>query len=250
MISVTILTKNSEKHLQRVLEALRTFSEVAILDTGSQDKTMEIAKSYPNVTLHQSPFCGFGPAHNLISSLAKHDWILSIDSDEIASDALVSEISQLKLNPQSVYSFSRHNYYRDKFIKGCGWYPDRVVRLYNKKSTQFSDALVHEAILTNGLEVVSLQSPAIHLPYNSTEDFLSKMQLYSSLFAKDRQGKKNASMGSAIGHGCFAFFKSYFLKRGILLGSQGFEISAYNAITAYYKYLKLRDLNEKRIKGL
>ena len=248
MISVTILTKNSTRYLQRVLEALVEFDEVAILDTGSVDDTLEIAKRFSNVVIYKHEFEGFGKAHNLISSLATHDWIFSLDSDEIATPALAQEILELTLNPKCAYSISRHNYYRGKFIKGCGWYPDRVVRLYNKKTTQFSDAFVHEKVLTDNLKVISLEQPALHFPYNSIDDFLNKMQFYSSLFAKEKCGKKSSSLLHAISHGLFAFMKSYFLKRGCLLGAEGFEISAYNAITAYYKYLKLRDANETKIR--
>jgi glycosyltransferase involved in cell wall biosynthesis len=247
MITVTILTKNSSRYIAKVLQSLQRFDEVLILDTGSTDNTLEIVKTFPNVVLHTSPFIGFGPSHNLASSLAKHDWILSLDSDEIASSEFVEEVLALSLNPMTVYTLSRHNYYRGKFIKGCGWYPDRVVRLYNRTKTQFSEALVHEAVISTGMKTQNLLGPIFHYPYNTIDDFLNKMQQYSTLFAKQYQGKKKSSVTTAIGHGLFAFLKSYFLKKGILLGSQGFEISAYNGITAYYKYLKLRDLNSRNL---
>lgn len=243
MISVTILTKNSELYLDKVLSHLTRFSEVLLYDSGSEDQTFEIAKKYPNVVIHRGTFDGFGKTHNLASSLCKNDWILSIDSDEIVTPELLEEIFNLKLETSTVYSISRHNYYREKFIKGCGWYPDRVFRLYNKKTTSFTDALVHEAVITDNLKRCDLKEPILHFPYKSTQDFIHKMQLYSTLFAKEKAGKKKATFLSALSHGFFAFFKSYFLKHGFLLGSQGFEISFYNGITAYYKYLKLRDLN-------
>ena len=246
MISVTILTKNSARHIAKVLGALAAFDEVAILDTGSDDATLEIAKQFPNVVIYKHNFEGFGKAHNLISSLASHDWILSLDSDEIATAALVEEIQGLALNPKCAYSLSRHNYYRGRFIKGCGWYPDRVVRLYNRKETRFSDAHVHEKVITDKVKVIPLSAPALHFPYHSVNDFTNKMQFYSTLFAEEKRGKKKATLASAISHGLFAFVKSYFFKRGFLLGGEGFEISAYNGITAYYKYLKLRDLNTNK----
>ena len=248
MISVTILTKNSARYLPQVLQALHLFDEVAILDTGSTDSTLEIAAKFQNVTIHRGFLSGFGEAHNNISSLAKHDWILSIDSDEIASDELVQEILATKLDPKTVYSIKRHNFYRGKFIKGCGWYPDRVVRLYNKKETRFTDAKVHESIIQEGMHKVAFKAPLNHFPYNSIDDFMKKMHLYTSFFAQDYQAKKTGSMSKAVGHGLFAFTKSYVLKRGVLLGSEGFEISVYNGITAYYKYLKLRDANELNTK--
>lgn len=245
MISVTILVKNGQRHLKQVLEALSSFDEVVVLDTGSTDSTMEIAKSFSNVALHTSPFLGFGPSHNLASSLAKHDWIFSLDADEIASSPLVSEILSLDLkNTNNIYTISRHNFFRGKFIKGCGWYPDCPVRLYNRKITSFSDAMVHEAVLTTGMNKLALKNPVFHYPYNSISDFLAKMQSYSTLFAEQYKGKRSSSLAKAISHAGFAFFKSYVVKRGILLGQEGFIISLYNAHTAYYKYLKLQEINE------
>jgi glycosyltransferase involved in cell wall biosynthesis len=246
MISVTILTKNSQKYLDEVLSALRDFDEVVIYDTGSNDATLEIAKKYPNVVIHEKPFNGFGPTHNQASSVAKHDWVLSIDSDEIVTDELVKEIRSLNLNEQCVYSFPRHNYFNGKFIQWCGWYPDRQTRLYNRKQTYFTDAQVHEAIITEDMQQTSLKHPIIHYSYESLSDFLNKMQSYSDLFARQYKGKRKSSPLKAILHGGFAFFKSYIIKRGILGGYEGFVISSYNANTAFYKYLKLYEANQNQ----
>lgn len=243
MISVTILTKNSARHFKRVLDALHAFDEVLVYDTGSTDTTMEIARSYPNVSLHEGPFEGFGVTHNKASALAKHDWILSIDSDEVLTDKLTREVLQLTLDPQSVYSVARHNEYNGRWIKGCGWWPDRVVRLYNRSHTCFSDAEVHEAIIADGFTRIDLQHPLQHYPYASTADFLAKMQTYSELWAKQYAGKRRSSLSKAALHGLYTFFKSYFLKRGFLDGREGFIISVYNANTTFYKYLKLWERN-------
>lgn len=240
MISVTILTKNSERLLKEVLEALTAFSEVVVVDTGSTDKTIEIASSFSNVTLHRHPFEGFGPTHNIASTLATHDWILSIDSDEIMTDDLQKEILSIPLEPSCVYSCWRKNFYRGKHIRGCGWYPDRVVRLYNKTVTRFSDAMVHESVLTKDLIISPLYYPLIHHPYPSVASFLRKLDTYTDLFAQQRIGAKS-SITKAFLHAAFAFFKSYVLQRGFLLGSEGFEISWFNMNCAFYKYAKIAE---------
>lgn len=245
MISVTILTKDSQKHLQQVLEPLAVFDEVVVYDTGSTDETLKIAGEFANVTILQGPFIGFGATHNIASEAAKHDWILSIDSDEIATRELIAELKNLKPHPQQVFAIRRNNYFNGKWIKWCGWYPDYQIKLYNRKSTHYSDAQVHESILTNGRELVHLTHPLKHYPYGSINDFLAKMQSYSALFAKQYAGKRKSSLGKAIAHGIYAFFKSYILKRGFLGGSEGFIISIYNGQTAYYKYLKLLEINTK-----
>jgi glycosyltransferase involved in cell wall biosynthesis len=244
-ITVTILTKNCQVSLRETLLALKEFAEVLILDTGSTDSTLAIAQEFPNTVIHHSPFLGFGPTHNKASSLASHDWILSIDSDEILSEELCCEILKLSLDPGSVYSLDRHNYYRGRHIKWCGgWYPDRIVRLYHRGQTAFNDAAVHEKILTQGLKVIPLKGPLLHTPYRTMDDFLSKMQTYSSLFAIQHAGKKKSSLLLAIAHGLCAFCKSYFFKKGFLGGKEGFIISAYNGHTAFYKYLKLAEKNK------
>lgn len=242
-ISVTVLAKNSEKYLKEVLKALAPFGEVILFDTGSTDTTIDIAQQYPNVRVIRSSFTGFGPTHNIASSAAKNNWILSVDSDEIVTPELVKAITEISADPKAVYSFERHNYFNGKFIKWCGWYPDRQIRLYNRTKTKFSDNQVHEAIISDGMRHVAIKAPFIHYSYGSIADFLSKMQSYSTLFANQYRGKRDSSLFKALSHGFFAFFKSYIIKRGFLGGYEGYVISAYNGHTAYYKYLKLYEAN-------
>jgi len=246
-MSVTILTKNSQKYLSEVLSALHLFDEVLVCDTGSTDHTLDIAKQFSNVIIYERPFVGFGPTHNIASLLAKHDWILSIDSDEVVTEDLANEMRVLSLTRGCVYSFPRHNEYRGKWIRWCGWHPDRQVRVYHRLDTQFTDAQVHEAIETKDSKEIFLKSPLRHYSYHEVSDFLNKMHTYSSLFALQYKGKKSSSLSKAIAHGCYAFFKSYILKRGILGGQEGFEISFYNANTAFYKYLKLAEINRQSV---
>lgn len=240
MISVTILTKNSAETIAKTLDACCCFPEIIVYDTGSTDATLAIAKKYANVKIIEMPFEGFGPSHNCAAEKASHDWILSIDSDEVPSLDLVKEIQELSLDPTTVYSLFRSNYFRGKCIKGCsGWYPDRVIRLYHRKATRFSNDQVHEKILSQGMAIIFLKGQLLHTPYRSIDSFLTKMQMYSSLFAEQHVGKKKSSFGIALFHGMAAFFKNYFLKRGFLAGKEGFIISLYNAHGTYYKYLKL-----------
>ncbi|MFP4487238.1 MAG: glycosyltransferase family 2 protein [Campylobacterales bacterium] len=240
MISVTILTFNSQKYLQRVLESTASFDEVLLLDSGSEDKTLEIAKSFANVVVYQAPLDeGFGVQHQRTESLAKNEWILSLDSDEVLSGRLVEEIESLSLDRRCIYSIKRDNYYRGKKIECCSWYPDRVYRLYNKNTTGFDSKKVHESVKIDGLSIIYLKHPMTHYSYENASDFLAKMQKYSELFANENLGKKSSSPFKAISRGCFTFFKSYILKKGFLQGYEGFVISVYNAQSAFWKYIKL-----------
>lgn len=243
MISVTILTKNSEKYIREVLASVERFDEVLVYDNGSTDNTLEIVRSFSNVQLFEGPFLGFGPTHNHASSLAKHDWIFSLDSDEVMRPELVEEILDLNLDPSCVYSVPRDNFYRKKHIKGCGWCPDRQYRLYHRKHTSFTNVQVHEQVIVDGMNHVPLIHSIIHYSYGSISEFLAKMESYSELFARQNKGKVKSSPFKAVSHAFFSFVKSYFLKRGFLDGYEGFLISSYNAHTAFYKYLKLYEEN-------
>ncbi len=236
-----ILTKNAATTLGKTLDSVRLFDEVILLDNGSTDATLEVAKEYPNVKVFTSPFLGFGPLRNEAARLAKNDWIFALDSDEVLSSALIEELFALRLDSRVAYSFPRHNYYNGKRIRGCGWDPERVLRLYNRRVAQFSPSQVHERL--EACEWVKLRAPILHTPYRSTADFLAKMQNYSTLFAEQYKGKRGSSFSKALIHSLYAFFRSYVLKRGIFCGREGFLISLYNANTAFYKYLKLMERN-------
>ena len=244
-ISVTMLTKNSARELARVLDSVRDFDEVVILDSGSTDATLDIARRFSNTRIHTARFNGFGPMHNQAVALARNDWIFSLDSDEVVSAELAQELASLALDENAVYSIPMHNYYNGKWIRWCGWYPDRHVRLFHRKKTGFTEAEVHEAVMTQGLREVALTNPVRHYSYSCVADFIAKTQLYSDLFARQYQGKKKSSLGKAVAHGAATFVKCFVVKRGFLGGREGFIISASNAYGTFYKYLKLLEANEK-----
>ncbi|MFZ0564907.1 MAG: glycosyltransferase family 2 protein [Chlamydiales bacterium] len=246
MISVTLLVKNGESRLKEVLQQLQSFDEIILYDTGSTDHTLEIAKHYPNVSIHQKSFKGFGRSHNEAAELAKNSWILSIDADEVVTKALIDEIHALPFHPNHVYSIPFLNFFNGKQIKWCGWYPERHVRLYNKQQTSFSETLVHEKVITKDLNEILLDHPIHHYSYETLSDFLIKMECYSTLFAKQYQHKRKASPVTALYHGLGAFITSYLLKRGFLGGFEGFLISMYKGHTAFYKYLKLYIANQDK----
>ncbi len=242
MISVCILTKNCALTLPATLDSARQFNEVIVLDNGSTDGTLEVARKYPNVRVHSTVFTGFGALRNEAASLAKNDWIFQLDSDEVLSPPLLEEIRALPLEAPCAYRIPRHNFYNGKRIYGCGWGGDTVVRLYHKRACTYSPALVHESLVYDG-STLSLHSPLLHTPYRTVSDFLSKMELYSDLFAKTHRGKRHSSTLSALGHAVFSFFKGYVLQGGFLSGAEGFFIAHYNATTAFYKYQKLAEIN-------
>jgi len=237
MISAVILTRNNAETLERTLGSLKALDEVVVVDNGSVDATLEIAKAFKRVKIIEAPFTTFGKLRNLGADAARNEWILAIDSDEVLTGLLP------KPQMGHIYSFPFHNFYNGKWIRWCGWYPDRHARLYNRNEGRFSLDAVHEKLVAPNCATVASQTPINHFSYRSPQDFTRKMHLYSDLFAKEYAGKRSASLFQAIVHGAWAFIKSYIVKRGFLGGNEGYIISAYNGKTAYYKYLKLRERN-------
>lgn len=246
MISVIVLAKDSARTISWTLKALSAFSDVIVYDTGSKDATLEIATRFPNVRVVQGAFEGFGMTRNRALFHCKHEWILHVDSDEVVSPALSDELHALPLDPHYAYAMIRRNYFWGKCMRSCsGWHPDWVPRLYHKNACLFTESRVHERLDTSRVQVKRLHSPLYHFPYPEISDLLSKMQAYSTLFAEENAGKRKVSFLSVLGHTWFAFIKSYFFKRGIFSGRQGFIISVYQAQTAFYKYLKLLERTDK-----
>lgn len=246
-LSATILTKNSALHLEAVLAALQWCDEVLVLDTGSTDATVEIAQSFSNVTVHRlaGPFPGFGRAHRRAVELARHDWILSVDSDEVVTAELAAEICRLPLDPEAVYSVPFHNFFNGRHITTCGWFPDRHERLFNRRVTNFCESEVHERVASTRLSVRELTHPIRHYSYSSADDFLRKMKTYSGLFADQYAGKKSSSPAKAVARSAWMFLKSYLFQRGCLQGYEGLAISAYKAQTVFWKYVYLHEANRR-----
>ncbi len=247
MISVTIIVKDGEKYLEECLESLAPFEEVLLYDNGSTDRTLEIARSFPNVKIVNGRFTGFGPTKNLAAREARHDWILSIDSDEVMTPELTWSILNENLQLDHVYRFVRQSYYNKKWIRGCGWYPDRVFRLYNRKRTQFNDNMVHESVEVKGLAAADLEGALKHYSYDDAASLVQKLQLYSTLFAEQNKGKISSSPWKALRHGCGAFVKGYFIRKGFLDGYEGFLIALCQGLASYFKYLKLYEANRNEL---
>lgn len=238
-ISVTILAKNAQKTLFECLKSVEQFDEVILLDNQSSDETIKIAQEFGNVKIYQSEFIGFGALKNLAISYAKNDWILSLDSDEVLEKELVEEIAQMKLQEGEYYCFLRKNFYQGEWIKGCGWHPDWVKRIFNKKEICFDDALVHEGLkIPKYIQQKRLCGAIKHYSFEDISQLLDKMQRYSSLWAEQNSHRPSSVVGATL-RGVWVFIRNYFFKRGVLYGYKGFVISICNALGAFFKYMKL-----------
>ncbi|HIV48621.1 MAG TPA: glycosyltransferase [Candidatus Helicobacter avicola] len=262
-ISATILVKNAQDTLQECLDSLQEFDEIILLDNGSSDDTLTIAREfnalYGNLVIHTSEFIGFGALKNLAVSYARNDWILSIDSDEVLESTTLMRLKELfgtldskdldsknpktpqtpTLPPNTLYALPRKNLYNGEWIKACGWYPDFVTRVFHKGYTHFNDNIVHESIiLPKDARLVRLDSGLKHYAYDNITHLLHKLQTYSSLWAEQNTHKSSSPL-KAIIRGSWSFARNYVFKKGFLYGYKGFVISVCNALGVFFKYMKL-----------
>lgn len=243
MITFVVLSKNNEKTINKTFESTKDVGPVVLIDTGSTDATLSIAERYNHVTVYTHPFTSFGPLRNYGASLAQTDWVFALDSDESLSLPLIDELKNLSLQKNTVYKVPSKNFYRQKEVQHCGWWPDYKLRLYNRHETSFDARKVHENLCIHSEDIQTLNAPLHHYSYHSSADLLRKMDHYSTLFAEEYAGKKTSSYAHAFCRGAWAFCKTYLLKRGFLDGMVGLHISMYNAHTTYYKYAKLCEYN-------
>lgn len=241
-----MIVKNGASTIEKALDSLRDFDNVVVLDTGSTDGGPAIAKRFVNVDFHTGSFEGFGPTKNKAVSLAKHDWVLIIDSDEAIEKSLSEKIHSTSLNDNTVYLLDRKAFYKDYEVKHCGWNNEKIRRLYHRQKTRFSSDHVHENVLIEGLGVEVMAGGSLfHYSYQTLSDFIVKLDHYSTLFAQSNQGKKFASPAKALFNGLYSFFRTYVLKRGFLDGYVGLVIAFSHMATNFYKYMKLYEANKR-----
>lgn len=247
-ISVTILAKNSERTLRECLQSVKEFDEVILLDNQSTDQTQQIAKEFGNVRIYESEFIGFGALKNLVITYAKHDWIFSLDSDEVLEVEALEEIRRLHLQRGCHYALLRKNHYKREWIKACGWHPDWVKRIFCKHEIAFKDDWVHEGLkIPSTSQEVRLKSGGLkHYTFDEISSIVEKMNRYTTLSAqaKRREGKRGSVWGAGFRF-VFVFVKDYFFRFGWRYGYKGLLIAWCNAGGAMLRHLKLYELGHE-----
>lgn len=249
-ISVCILVKNAQETLQECLESVRGFDEIILLDNGSTDSTLEIArefqKSFGALRIESSKFLGFGALKHLAVSYARNDWVFVLDSDEVVESCVYQELESLEFARNHIYALARKNLYNKEWIKACGWSPDFVLRIFNKTYTRFNQNLVHESIIIpTDCQKLYLTSTIKHYAYRDIEHLLDKLQKYSTLWANEHIYNTKATPLKAYTRGLWSFIRNYFFKKGIAYGYKGFIISVCNSLGVFFKYMKLYELQKK-----
>ncbi|MEZ5359574.1 MAG: glycosyltransferase family 2 protein [Candidatus Zixiibacteriota bacterium] len=245
-ISAIIITKNEEANIERCLRSVAWTDEIILVDSNSTDRTVEIAKSF-DAKIFNPEWKGFGPAKQYALEQASGDWILSIDADEEVTFTLKNEILQLlEGNPEFCgYFLPRKTQFLGRWILYSGWYPDYVLRLFKKDAGCFTEALVHEKVEVEGA-TGKLHNALMHYSYPSLEDYMHKMDNYSSLGAAELFKKgRDVSPYTAALKAPVSFLRKYILQRGWKDGWEGFLIAYLTSTGTLLKYAKLRLMRQE-----
>jgi glycosyltransferase involved in cell wall biosynthesis len=243
-ITATIITLNEERNIARAMESLRCCDEILVLDSGSTDRTMELAANL-GARVVEGVWPGYATQKNRAAEHAAHDWILSLDADEALSEALEAEIWALKKRGPvfDAYTVPRLAKYMGRWILHGGWYPDRKVRLYNRNKARWVGDFVHESVKVDG-RVGHLESNLLHFTCDSLSEHLRTMDRYTTLAAEELVARKEKiGLNKLIVDPAWTFLKSYVFQRGFLDGLEGLTIAHMAAIYTFLKYAKARNMS-------
>ena len=250
ILSVVIITYNEEANLGRTLASVRPLvadgkGEIIVVDSGSTDRTVEIAKSF-DAKVFVEEWKGYAAQKNSALDKATGDWILSLDADEEVGSRLAEDITALLMTPSKPSGFfvPRKNFFLGRWMKHGGFWPDPKMRLFRRGIAVFEDRLVHEdAKLRDGI-AGTFKNSLIHHSYPTLSDYIEHMNHYSSL---------GAEMAVAKGYGRFSvlnivvrplatFIYNYFFRLGFLDGREGLLLHLYHAVYVSWKYAKAWEL--------
>jgi glycosyltransferase involved in cell wall biosynthesis len=240
-ITATIITLNEERNIARSIESLRCADEILIVDSGSIDRTVELAQNL-GARVIEGQWLGFAAQKNWAAEQASNDWILSLDADEALSEALEAEIWSLKkTGPRhDAYTMPRLARYLGRWILHSGWYPDRKVRLYRRGKARWVGEFVHESVVVEG-RTGHLDSNILHFTCDSLSEHLRTLDKYTTLAAQEIAARRmKVPLARLILDPAWTFVKSYFLQRGFLDGLEGLTIAYMAAFYTFLKYSKAR----------
>ena len=243
-ITATIITLNEERHIARSIESLRCCDEILVVDSGSVDRTTELASKL-GARVVESPWPGYAAQKNFAAEQARHDWILSIDADEALSESLEGEIWNLKKKGPGydAYTMPRLAQYLGRWILHCGWYPDRKVRLYHRAKANWTGNFVHESVEVNG-RIGHLESNLLHFTCDSLSEHLKTMDRYTTLAAEELVSRKQKILlRNMILDPAWTFAKTYIIQRGFQDGLEGLTIAYMAALYTFLKYAKARNMS-------
>lgn len=247
-ITATVITFNEEHNVAAALESLSWADEIIVVDTESTDGTVEIARRFTD-RLFVRAWPGYSAQKNFAAEQASNDWIFSLDADERVSPELTTSILQLEKGAapkQAGFEMPRRTFYLGRWIKYSGWWPDRKVRLYDRRRARWRGDFVHETLEVNG-RVNRLDGDILHYTVRDAAEHHLRMDRYTTLAAEELCSRgKRASLGSLLVSPVVVFLRSYLFKLGFLDGIPGLAIARFAAHYEFLKNLKLWEMRMKR----
>jgi glycosyltransferase involved in cell wall biosynthesis len=241
-LSVVIITYNEEKNIARCIDSVKTLAdEILILDSNSNDNTVAIAESRGAIVKQES-FKGFIQMKNRAVQLADNDYILSLDADEALDPVLADSIRKVKENfTFQAYRMNRCTNYCGQFIRHGTWYPDKKIRLFDRRIAQWGGINPHDKIdLKENITAEQLKGDILHYSYYSIAEHVAQNNKFSTIAAESlfTNGKRTRLLNIII-NPLWAFMQSYFIKAGILDGLFGFVIAIQISHMTFLKHIKL-----------
>lgn len=248
-LSVIIITYNEEAHISRCIRSVRKVAdEIIVLDSYSQDGTVQLAREL-GAAVYFEKFRGYIGQKNLATQLASNNYILSLDADEALDEVLVNSILQAKKKFTSrLYTMNRCSNFNGKPIRHGLWYPDRKIRLFDRRIAKWGGANPHDKIVSQKeFKPEHLKGDIQHYSHDSIEDMVEQNNKLSTIAAASQYAAgKRSSWFKLFIHPVWAFMNGYFFKRGFLDGLDGFNIAVNNAHQVFMKYCKLARLQQKK----
>lgn len=239
MLSVIIIAKNEALNIQRCLESVQWADEIIVLDSGSSDNTVDIAKQY-TTQVYSTDWQGYGVQKQRALGYVTQPWVLNLDADESVSDALKADIQAIiRENRADACRIPIQMHFEGKRLRHSSS-PSRHARLFKKEGAFFSPDLVHEKIiLPEGAKVIQLKTPIFHHSFRDVSHAIEKMNRYSSYSAKMRRNsKKQISLTQTLLSSSWMFFRCYVLQRGFMDGRVGFLFACLNAQGSFFRGIK------------
>jgi glycosyltransferase involved in cell wall biosynthesis len=244
-LSLIVIARNEEASIGRCLRSASFADEMVLIDNGSTDKTVEIARSLGATVIETADWPGFGPQKNRALDAATGDWVLSLDADEWIGPALADEIKAAIASPNAAngYEMPRRSRFCGTVVGHCGWWPDYVTRLWLRGKGRFADVPVHERVIVEG-KVARLKEPIDHDAIADVADAHDKAARYAKAAAAEmaRQGKRS-SQAKAMVRAAGAFLRTFVWRSGFLDGATGWRVARYNTDYTFQKWARLAELN-------
>ncbi len=243
-ISVAVIAKNEVDRIGHLLRSVDFADEVVVVDSGSTDGTQDLCRR-----MGASVIFNAWPGHVAQKQFAlestKNDWILSLDADEMVSEALIQEILEAVKNADSAvsgFSMPRLSRYLGRWIKHGGWYPDRKVRLVRRGKGMWKGINPHDKLTIDG-KVVKLKNPILHHVYRGIDDHVETINRFSDIYAQGHAPAGSEFVLAGMGHAIVKFLECYVWKHGILDGIPGLIIAMNSSWYVFLKHAKRWERN-------